>query len=56
MRFAARAGFAEPLYPGIREALDGLRHPEVFLAIATGKARRGLDLYPVDPRPDGAVP
>jgi phosphoglycolate phosphatase len=36
-------GFAEPLYPGIREALDGLRHPEVFLAIATGKARRGLD-------------
>ena len=37
------AGSAEPLYPGIREALDGLRHPEVFLAIATGKARRGLD-------------
>ena len=37
------AGFAEPLYPGVREALDGLRHPEVFLAIATGKARRGLD-------------
>jgi phosphoglycolate phosphatase len=36
-------GFAEPLYPGIREALDGLRHREVFLAIATGKARRGLD-------------
>jgi len=39
----SRPGFAEPLYPGIREALDGLRHPEVFLAIATGKARRGLD-------------
>jgi phosphoglycolate phosphatase-like HAD superfamily hydrolase len=36
-------GYAEPLYPGIREALDGLRHAEVFFGIATGKARRGLD-------------
>jgi hypothetical protein len=56
MRFAARPAFAEPLYPGIREALDELRHPEVFLAIATGKARRGLDFTLIDPRPDGAVP
>src|SRR5262249_9328619 len=29
--------------PGIREALDGVCHPTVFLGIATGKARRGLD-------------
>jgi phosphoglycolate phosphatase len=38
-----RPGFTEPLYPGIREALEGLCHPAVFLGIATGKARRGLD-------------
>lgn len=38
-----RPDFAEPLYPGIREALAELRHPAVFFGIATGKARRGLD-------------
>lgn len=38
-----KPGFTEPLYPGIREALAGLSHPAVFLGIATGKARRGLD-------------
>ena len=36
-------GYAEPLYPGIREVLDSLCHPAVFFGIATGKARRGLD-------------
>ena len=30
-------GYAEPLYPGIREALDSLCHPAVFFGIATGK-------------------
>ena len=38
-----RPDYTEPLYPGIREALEGLVHPTVFLGIATGKARRGLD-------------
>jgi phosphoglycolate phosphatase len=33
----------EPLFPGALEMLDGLSHPEVFLGIATGKNRRGLD-------------
>jgi phosphoglycolate phosphatase len=32
----------EPLFPGTLEALDALRHPEIFLGIATGKNRRGL--------------
>ena len=43
--FASRQtpGYAEPLYPGIRELLAALAHPAVFLGIATGKARRGLD-------------
>ncbi len=33
----------EPLFPGIRDLLDSLAHPEVFLGVATGKNRRGLD-------------
>ncbi|MGF1632032.1 MAG: HAD-IA family hydrolase [Kiloniellaceae bacterium] len=33
----------EPLFPGTLEMLDALVHPEVFLGIATGKNRRGLD-------------
>jgi phosphoglycolate phosphatase len=33
----------EPLFPGTLEMLDALIHPEVFLGIATGKNRRGLD-------------
>ena len=32
----------EPLFDGAREALAGLDHPEVLLAIVTGKNRRGL--------------
>jgi phosphoglycolate phosphatase len=33
----------EPLYPGVRELIDHLCHPELFLGIATGKGRQGLD-------------
>lgn len=33
----------EPLFPGTLEMLDALIHPEIFLGIATGKNRRGLD-------------
>ena len=32
----------EPLFPGAREALARLNQPDVLLAIATGKNRRGL--------------
>ena len=32
-----------PLYPGVRELLEDLRHRGRRLAVATGKARRGLD-------------
>ncbi len=39
-----RATEAAPLYPGAREALDGLRaRDEVLMGVATGKSRRGLD-------------
>lgn len=35
---------AAPMYPGARAALERLRpRDEVFLGVATGKARRGLD-------------
>lgn len=37
-----RPGYAEPLFPGIREALDHIDGPEVWFGIATGKRRRGL--------------
>jgi phosphoglycolate phosphatase len=33
----------ELLFPGTLEALAALEHPEVFLGIATGKNRRGLN-------------
>lgn len=33
----------EPLFQGIRQLLAELEHPDVFLGIATGKGRRGLD-------------
>jgi phosphoglycolate phosphatase len=33
----------EPLYPGIRELINELVHPELFLGIATGKGRARLD-------------
>ena len=35
-------GHDEPLFPGTREMLDALVHPEILLGIATGKNRRGL--------------
>ncbi|QJE73182.1 HAD-IA family hydrolase [Aerophototrophica crusticola] len=34
--------YLEPLYPGVREALDALEDAGVLLGIATGKSRRGL--------------
>ncbi|WP_347267389.1 HAD-IA family hydrolase [Paracoccus sp. (in: a-proteobacteria)] len=40
----ARAQHASPLYPGAQDCLDLLAgRDDVLLAIATGKARRGLD-------------
>ncbi len=37
--------FHEPLFPGAREALEALRAREdIVLGVATGKARRGLDI------------
>lgn len=38
----SRSDYDEPLFPGIRAVLDALNVPEVCLAIATGKNRRGL--------------
>ncbi|HJT15592.1 MAG TPA: HAD-IA family hydrolase, partial [Dongiaceae bacterium] len=39
-----RMGIAEePLFPGIRELIEGLAAPEVFLGVATGKNLRGLE-------------
>lgn len=36
--------FAEPLYPGVDAVLDALATaPDITLAIATGKSRRGVD-------------
>lgn len=32
-----------PLFDGVREVISGLTEAEVFLAVATGKSRRGLD-------------
>jgi len=37
-----RHDFDEPLFPGVHEALTSLNTPDVCLAIATGKSRRGL--------------
>lgn len=40
---AGRARALSPLYPGAREALEGLAaRPEMMLGVATGKSRRGL--------------
>ena len=37
--------FHEPLFPGVREALDALAaRDDVLLGIATGKSRRGLEV------------
>ncbi len=38
-----RGDLHEPLFPGIREALDALETRGVLLGVATGKSRRGLD-------------
>ncbi|MFZ5792162.1 MAG: HAD-IA family hydrolase [Pseudomonadota bacterium] len=37
-----REDYREPLFPGIREALDAIDGPDVLFGIATGKNRRGL--------------
>jgi phosphoglycolate phosphatase len=40
----ARREIEEPLYPGVREAIEALAaEPGTLLAIATGKSRRGVD-------------
>ena len=39
----SRADFAEPLFPGIAEALAALEAEGYLLGIATGKSRRGLE-------------
>ena len=33
----------EPLFPGIRELIEALAAPEIFLGVATGKNLRGLE-------------
>lgn len=38
------SGTVEPLYPGIRDALERLAAAGVCLGVATGKSRRGLDV------------
>jgi phosphoglycolate phosphatase len=41
-----KPSFAEPMYPGAREAVETLSaDPAVLLGIATGKSRRGVDLF-----------
>lgn len=38
----SRPDHLEPLFPGVREVLAGLDHPERFMGIATGKSLAGL--------------
>jgi phosphoglycolate phosphatase len=41
-----KPGFVEPMYPGAREAVEALgADPGVLLGVATGKSRRGVDLF-----------
>ncbi|MCH8488972.1 MAG: HAD-IA family hydrolase [Oceanicaulis sp.] len=40
----AERGFSEPLYHGARETLERLADEGWLLGVATGKARRGLDI------------
>ncbi|MCC5997419.1 MAG: HAD-IA family hydrolase [Oceanicaulis sp.] len=40
----AEAGFSEPLYDGARETVERLCDEGWLLGVATGKARRGLDI------------
>jgi phosphoglycolate phosphatase len=39
----AQGTLEEPLFPGIRELIEALGAPEIFLGVATGKNRRGLE-------------
>jgi len=39
----ARPGFDEPLFPGLRAALDAVETDNTLLGVATGKSRRGLE-------------
>jgi phosphoglycolate phosphatase len=44
LRVGNAQGIAEePLFPGIRELIEALEAPEVFLGVATGKNLRGLE-------------
>jgi phosphoglycolate phosphatase len=44
LRMGNAQGVAEePLFPGIRELIEGLAAPEIFLGVATGKNLRGLE-------------
>ena len=40
----AEAGFSEPLYAGAKDAVERLADEGWLLGVATGKARRGLDI------------
>ncbi|MGX6648077.1 HAD-IA family hydrolase [Maricaulaceae bacterium MS644] len=40
----SEAGFSEPLYAGARETVERLADEGWLLGVATGKARRGLDI------------
>lgn len=40
----AETGFSEPLYEGARETIERLADESWLLGVATGKARRGLDI------------
>jgi phosphoglycolate phosphatase len=41
--FLAEGGTPMPLFPAVRETLEGLRGEGYVLAVATGKSRRGLE-------------
>lgn len=41
-KLRAQESHREPLFPGVREALEALAGPAVAFGIATGKNRRGL--------------
>ena len=40
----AEAGFSEPLYDGVRDTIERLVDAGWLMGVATGKARRGLDI------------
>ena len=45
VRYRTEAGYQEPLFDGTLEVLEALEAAGVILAIATGKARRGVDYF-----------